>query len=213
MQSGDLNGKVALVTGAPPGICRAVTNGLKGHGAVIATAQALENVAAIARAFDVAQRTHGPVAIVVHVLDSLPELNCMTELPLETYDRITHQLAKVPFFLLQQSARLVQPGGRVILVQPHETASIAHGGAVHAGAAAATQVYARVLTREVGARRITVNTVSASIDSEAGRKGASSRDTHDAEVDDLVALIIFLAGPDGRWINGQHLQSGSACLT
>jgi 3-oxoacyl-[acyl-carrier protein] reductase len=215
-------GKVALVTGSPAALCYDIADALDGRGVrtVVGVVgdrgesgscgasarEALEvPLAALptderefASLFDSAERAHGAVNIVVQVLEAAVEPARVTDLSLEAYDSITRQLARAPFFLLQQAARRLADGGKLILVQQQGKSGDASGGMAGLGAAAAVQVYARVLTRELGARGITVNTVS-----------TGSTATPD-EIARIVDLVNFLAGDDARWINGQRLQTSRA---
>lgn len=190
-----LEGKTALLAGAPAA-CQRIGSALAERGVrtVFGVLSADESEFGLAERFDSAEREHGSIGIVILFLEAVAESSRMTDLSLEAYDSITRRLARAPFFLLQQAARRLAVGGKVILVQQQATA-----GAASQGAADAVQVYARVLTRELGARGITVNTVS-----------AGDLTTHD-EAARAADLLRFLVGNDSRWINGQRLQTSGAC--
>ncbi|WP_118180456.1 SDR family oxidoreductase [Paraburkholderia phosphatilytica] len=188
-----LAGKVALLTGADAGLCRALADALKTEGAVPFVAGSVTAPAsawACAAPFDAAERAHGGVDIAIHVLAPLDEPTPLTELSLDQYDAIADALVKAPFFLLQQAARRVRDGGKVLVALAGT-----RNDAAHAGAAAAVQVFARVLTREIGARGITVNLVSA------------PAEAHEQGFTDLIRAVAFMAGPDGRWINAQTVRT------
>jgi 3-oxoacyl-[acyl-carrier protein] reductase len=151
-------------------------------------------------------------------MEPVQEWADVADLSLETYDAITQQAAKMPFFVLQQAALRVCTDGRLLLVMPDATLPAGFTGAAHAGAGAAAAVYLRVLAREVGSRGITVNAISRKPHEYTTGHASQPSTSADARVDrdrdhgmsgDIAALTAFLAGPDARWINGQILHVDS----
>lgn len=242
MQSHELDGKVALVTGAPHGIGGAISHALARCGAsvalnwpdgeadtgavseavadtrIVAVRSRRDDTSDIARMFDAAEHALGPLDIVINAMEPVQEWADVADLSLETYDAITQQAAKMPFFVLQQAALRVCTDGRLLLVMPDATLPAGFTGAAHAGAAAAAAVYLRVLAREVGSRGITVNAISRKPHEYTTGHASQPSTSADARVDrdrdhgmsgDIAALTAFLAGPDARWINGQILHVDS----
>ncbi|MCX4746112.1 SDR family oxidoreductase [Kitasatospora sp. NBC_01287] len=137
------------------------------------------------------------------------------------YDEMMAINAKAPFFTMQHAVRRLRDGGRIINLSTvttrwprvHESAYIA--------SKAALEQFSWVATRELGGRGITVNVVSPGpTDSGAGGMlQSATTDAIRAEVanqtplnrlglpTDIAAVVAFLAGPDGGWVNGQNIRA------
>lgn len=88
---------------------------------------------------------------------------------------------------------------------------------IQASSKGAIEQVARVLSRDLGARLITVNTVSPGfIDTDLTREIMSPhklqfvRNLHPQKrlglPSDIAPLVSFLAGPNSGWISGQNIQ-------
>ncbi|PVX85907.1 SDR family oxidoreductase [Paraburkholderia unamae] len=195
MQSTILSGKRVLVSGGSMTLRKSVAQGLIDEGAQVTNDTRACRDTPSPRAADLfgfATQQMGAVDIFVYLLTSIEEPERITDLTLEQYDFIVRERVKTPFFLLQQAAKHVSEHGRIVLVL---TANH-NAGVANAGADAAVRTFARVLTREIGARGITVNVVS------GGR----------TESCDVVSLVLLLTGEEGRWINGQTLVAAETAV-
>ncbi|QBR03646.1 SDR family oxidoreductase [Paraburkholderia pallida] len=196
MQPASLNGKRVLVSGGPPALCTRIAQGLIDEGAQVTSDMRARHDAAPTQSaedlFGSATQQLGAIDIFVYLLTPVDEPRRIADLTLEQYDSIVRERVKTPFFLLQQAAKHVSEQGRIVLVLPANDSA----GAASAGADAAVRTFARVLTREVGARGITVNVVS------SGRTESS----------DVISLVLFLISEEGRWINGQTLVASETAV-
>jgi 3-oxoacyl-[acyl-carrier protein] reductase len=236
-----LTGKVALVTGSSRGIGRSVAQQLASHGASVAVNyvagkdQAAEVVAAIertggkARAFQadmgriedirrIFQQTiehYGRLDIVVHsAAIFLP--NEILDVSEEEFDRSNALNFKGAFFTLQEAARLVQDQGRIIFISSSSTAMSVPRFSVYGGTKAAGEYFVRSLAKEIGARGITVNTVSAGFTytdmlpkDPAWRKfGAElSPFKRIGQPEEVAEVVAFLASDEARWVTGQNFRA------
>ena len=236
-----LQGKNALVTGSSCGIGRAIAERLAADGAAVVVnyarspQQAREVVdgikardgkalafqadvskpAEVRHLFDETEKQVGPLDIVVAnagVYLSKP----LVEYTEVDYDHLFNINTRGVFFTLQEAARRVRDGGRIIAVSTGGTKMPFANAALYLGSKAAVEQFVRSLAREMGPRNITANILSPGftdtdmLNSEEVRAlGASlspfNRIGTPQEVADVSA---FLASDAARWVTGQNLQAG-----
>jgi 3-oxoacyl-[acyl-carrier protein] reductase len=238
--SDQLQGKAALVTGASRGIGRAIAVGLAAHGARVVVnylkneAQAGEVVDAITgaggtsaaiqadlsrpaevtRLFDEAERTVGSLDIAVANAAGMME-KPLAECTEQDYDRIFDTNVKGVFFTLQEAARRLNDGGRIIATSTGGTRMFFPNQSLYLGSKGAVEQFVRALAGELGERGITVNTLSPGpTDTEMMQD--QHRDTiammspfrRIGQPDDVADVAVFLAGPAARWVTGQNIGAG-----
>jgi 3-oxoacyl-[acyl-carrier protein] reductase len=109
--------------------------------------------------------------------------------------------------------------GRIITISTLNTTVAAPGGSLYVGSKGAVEQFSAVAAKELGARGITVNTVSpGATDTELLRSTNPPEALERAALlsplgrigqpEDVADVVAFLAGPDGRWITGQNLHAG-----
>ncbi|WCT74482.1 SDR family oxidoreductase [Sphingomonas naphthae] len=242
-----LDGKRALVTGAATGIGRATAVALAAQGAaviincrdeaqcpqaeaVVAQIEAaggwakmvvadVEQVAAIRSLFAMALETCGGLDLVVSNAAGNAAIKPVADTSEAEYDRVTALNARSQFFVMQEAARALTNGGRIIVLSSSSVAGPYAGTAGYGGAKRAAEIHARVLAYEVAARGITVNIVAPGpTDTETMQ--AQTSPARKAEVakmiplgrlgkpDDIADVITFLASDGGRWMTGQIVQVG-----
>ncbi|WP_186270270.1 SDR family NAD(P)-dependent oxidoreductase [Burkholderia gladioli] len=119
--------------------------------------------------------------------------------------------------VIRAAARVLPEGGRIISVGSGVGTRVLFAGATdYAATKAAIVGYTRGAARDLGARGITVNVVQAGImdtDMAAGARDAlpsAVLDSHAirriAELDEVAAAIVFLAGPDAGYITGSVID-------
>ena len=173
------------------------------------------DVPTIRRLFDETISTFGRVDIVINnagVIVKKP----MLEVTEAEFDRSFAVNAKAAFFVMQEAARRISDGGRIINIGTTLLAATTASYGVYAGSKAPLEDFTRALAREIGKRGVTVNTVApgpidtafyhaqespqavayATNASVAGRLGA---------IDDIVPVIEFLASPRSQWVTAQTL--------
>ena len=142
------------------------------------------------------------------------------------FDHIVAVQLKGAFFLTQALLPLIADGGRIINLSSGLARFCTPGFAAYAMMKGGIEVFTRYLAKELGARRITANTVApGAIETDFG--GGLVRDNPQfnkgiAEAtalgraglpDDVGPMIAALLGHANRWVNGQRIEvSGGACL-
>ncbi|MCL6737754.1 SDR family oxidoreductase [Streptomyces neyagawaensis] len=248
---GVLTGRTALVTGASRGIGRGIAERLGRDGARVAVhygrneAAAKETVAAIEAAggsaftlgielglpgdaealWEEFDRHADGLDILVNnaaIGDSRP----IEEIDEEGYDRLFAVNVKAPLFLVKHGMPRLRDGGRVINISSGlaRTAAMPHNMA-YAMTKAALDVLSRDLSKVLGPRGITVNSVAPGLtttdntaeflSTEAGRAMAEEISAlgRVGAVDDITDVVAFLASDESRWVTGSWVDATGGSLT
>ena len=126
---------------------------------------------------------------------------------------------KGPFFLTQTLLPLVADGGRIVNISSGLTRIIYPGRIAYGAMKGAVEVMTRYMAKELGPRRIAVNTVAPGA-IQTDFSGGVVRDNpevarHVAEAtalgrpglpDDIGPMIASLLSEDNRWINAQRIE-------
>ena len=236
-----LKGKVAVVTGASRGIGRGiaerlakdgativvnytksageaekVVSGIKGQGGNAMAVQAdVSKVEDIRRLFQETKKVYGRLDILVNnagIFWAKPILET-TE---EEYDQMFAVNAKGQFFALQEAAKHMVEGGRIVNISTGGTKRAFPGISAYGGSKSALEFFTKVAAKELGPKHITVNTVSPGYTetdmlsdpqfrttgiqaSPLGRLGTPA---------DIAKVVAFIVSDDGGWITGDTIQAG-----
>ncbi|WP_031359674.1 SDR family NAD(P)-dependent oxidoreductase [Caballeronia sordidicola] len=235
-----LTEKVALVTGGSRGIGAAIAKRLAADGASVAVTYAKDASAAsgVVKAIEL----NGGKAIAIQAdaadvkaveaavektvatfgrLDVLVN-NAGTAIPktfedttLEEMDRVIDINIRGVFATTKAALKHLGDGGRIIMIgSAVGERAIAPGLVPYAATKAAVRMFTQALSREVGARGITVNNVQpgpidtdlnpASGDWAVPQKAATALDRY-GRVEEIAAMVAFIAGPESSYITGANL--------
>jgi NAD(P)-dependent dehydrogenase (short-subunit alcohol dehydrogenase family) len=137
----------------------------------------------------------------------------------ETFDKMVNIHLKGPFFLTQKLLPLLKDGGRIVNISSGLARFSLPGYAAYAMMKGGMEVMTRYLAKELGARKIAVNTVApGAIATDFG--GGRVRD--DKQINDMIAqqtalgrvglpediggMVAALLGDDNQWVNGQRIE-------
>lgn len=137
----------------------------------------------------------------------------------EDFDAAYRVHAKGPFFLTQTLLPLIAEGGRIVNISSGLTRFSYPGWIAYAAMKGAVEVMTRYMAKELGARRIAVNTVAPGA-IQTDFSGGMVRDNpdiahHIAEItalgrpglpDDIGPMIASLLSENNRWVNAQRIE-------
>jgi 3-oxoacyl-[acyl-carrier protein] reductase len=137
------------------------------------------------------------------------------ETTLEEMDRVIDINIRGVFATTQAALKHMKDGGRIIMIGSCVGERMMTPGLVpYSATKGAIKMFTQGLSREVGSRRITVNNVQpgpidtdlnpASGDWAAPQKAATALDRY-GSVDEVAALVSFVAGPESSYITGANL--------
>jgi NAD(P)-dependent dehydrogenase (short-subunit alcohol dehydrogenase family) len=136
------------------------------------------------------------------------------------FDELVNVHLKGTFFLTQTLLPLIADGGRILNVSSGLARFALPGYAAYASMKGAIEVLTRYLAKELGARRIAVNTLApGAIETDFG--GGVVRDNADVNAfvaaqtalgrvglpDDIGGVVAALLSKDSGWINGQRIEA------
>jgi NAD(P)-dependent dehydrogenase (short-subunit alcohol dehydrogenase family) len=124
------------------------------------------------------------------------------------------------FFLTQKLLPLLKDGGRIVNISSGLTRMTFPGSAAYASMKGAVEILTRYLAKELGGRRIAVNTVAPGAIA-TDFSGGMVRDNPDlnkrvadmtalgraGEPDDIGPMIAALLADDNRWVNAQRIEA------
>lgn len=239
----DLTGKVALITGSARNMGRAFALSLAARGSDIVvhhhadssaadaeetarlvkengvraliTSGDLSDASAVETVFASAKDAFGRIDIVINnagVVIKKPFAK-VTE---EDFDRAFGINTKAAFFAMQQAAKYIEDGGRIINMGTTLLGATTGMYGLYAGSKAPLEDFSRALAKEIGNRGVTVNVVAPGPINTAFFNGEETEQSTAylsnmsvagrlGEITDIVPLIDFLASDSSQWVTAQTL--------
>jgi 3-oxoacyl-[acyl-carrier protein] reductase len=137
------------------------------------------------------------------------------ETTLEEMDRVIDINVRGVFVATQAALKHMNDGGRIIMIGSAVGERVLTPGLVpYSATKGAVKIFTQALSREVGSRGITVNNVQpgpidtdlnpATGDWSAPQKAATALNRY-GHVDEIAAMVAFVAGPESSYITGANL--------
>ncbi len=138
----------------------------------------------------------------------------------EQFDSLMNVHLKGTFFLVKELLPLIKDGGKILNVSSGLTRFTLSGYAAYAAMKGGIEVFTRYLAKELGPRKITVNTIApGAIETDFG--GGAVRDNTEVNKfiasqtilervgipDDIGGAITMLLSPESGWINAQRIEA------
>jgi len=240
---GKLSGKVAVVTGASKGIGAAIAKHFAAEGAAVVVNYSASKDAADRVVADIKQNGGRAVAVRADLskpaevnqlfaetkknfdkLDILVnnagvyEFASLEEITPEHYHKIFDLNVLGLLLATQEAAKLMTSGGSIINISSVAATSAPPSTAVYSGTKAAVVAITGALAKELGPRKIRVNSINpgmvltegfraAGIDESDFRKQTEAQTPlgRIGQPQDIAPAAVFLASNDSAWITGETL--------
>jgi 3-oxoacyl-[acyl-carrier protein] reductase len=241
---GKLTNKVAVVTGASKGIGAAIARHLAAEGASVvvnyrsskegadrvvegiinaggnamAVSADVSSESEIAKLFDQTKKKYGRVDILINNA-GVYAFGPVESVTAEAYHR-EHNLNVLGLLLTTQAALPLFPetGGSIVNIGSRVSSVAPAGSTVSAGSKAAVDAITKSLAKELGPRKIRVNSINPGVVMTEGFISAGLADSEMeknnvaltplgriGQPDDIAPPVVFLASEDARWITGETI--------
>ena len=249
MAEGFLKGKTAVVTGAAWNLGRAFAEMLARQGASVAVhyhgeqarADAEETASLVSRAgseaelvaadltdtkqvralFDRTMTRFGCLDVLLNTVGMIIK-KPFIEISEAEYDTIFAVNAKSVFFSMQEAARRMSDGGRIVNVATSILGMSTGYYAIYAGSKAPIEHFTRALAKELMDRGIAVNTIApGALDTSFFYPAETAESVQIIKqwtgglgsVQDVVPLVEFLVSPGAKWLTGQTIFVNGGVVT
>jgi 3-oxoacyl-[acyl-carrier protein] reductase len=191
-------------------------------GRALAVKADVSDPGAVRGLFDAAEAAFGGVDVLVNNA-GIMRLTPIAETDDASFERMVAVNLKGTFNGLREAAKRLRRGGRIISFSTSVVGLRLETYGVYAATKAAVETLSAILAKELRGRAITVNAVapgptatdlfldgkSPELIERMARMNPLERLATPA---DIAAVVAFLAGPDGAWINGQTLRANGGLI-
>lgn len=176
----------------------------------------------MAALFDRAEGEFGGVDVVVNSAGRMA-LSTIADLDLRTLDDLHRTNIRGTFVVAQQAARRLRDGGSFVGLSTSVVATQFAAYGAYVASKAAVEAITLILARELRGRDITVNTVAPGPTATELFLDGKTQEQIDALAkspplerlgtpEDIAAVVAFLTGPGGRWVNGQVIRANGGMV-
>jgi 3-oxoacyl-[acyl-carrier protein] reductase len=241
---GSLTEKVAIVTGASSGIgsaiaerlaqegatvvvnygksagkAKAVVAGIESKGGKAVALQAdMSRIAEIRRLVRETVQRFGRLDILVNNAGMALE-KPLVETTEQEFDEIFALNAKGPYFAMQEAARVIERGGRIVNISSGGTHLGFPGGTAYLGTKGALEQFTKGLAHELASKSVTVNAVLPGTtdtvmlwDSlrEVGAQMSPFKRLGTPK--DIADVVVFVVTDQARWLTGQTIHASGGVV-
>ncbi|WP_328834082.1 SDR family oxidoreductase [Streptomyces sp. NBC_00252] len=186
-------------------------------GTAVAHSGDIAEPAEMAEVFDAAEARFGGIDVVVNTA-GIMLLAPLAEMEPDDFDRMHRVNVRGTFVVSRLAARRLRPGGSLINFSTSVTRLQQPGYGGYAATKGAVEAMTLILARELRGRDVTVNAVApgptatplfveGKSEELIAKIAAAAPLERLGTPQDIAEAVAFLAGPGGRWINGQVLFS------
>ncbi|MET9149657.1 SDR family oxidoreductase [Streptomyces griseoflavus] len=176
----------------------------------------------VAALFDRAEAEYGGVDVVVNAAGRM-ELSPVADLDLAVLDAVHRTNIRGAFVVAQQAARRLRAGGSFVAFSSSVVGTQFPAYGAYAASKGAVEAMTLILARELRGRDVTVNTVApgptatdmfltGKTPEQIDRLAMTPPLERLGTPDDIAAVVAFLTGPAGRWVNGQVLRANGGMV-
>jgi 3-oxoacyl-[acyl-carrier protein] reductase len=182
----------------------------------------ISDAAQVARMFLSAETVFGGVDVLVNNA-GIMQLATIGDSDDALFDRLVAVNLKGTFNTLREASKRLRDGGRIINFSSSVVGLLQPTYGVYAATKAAVEAMTSILAKELRGRTITVNSVAPGPTATKLFLNGKPQDVIDhlaklaplerlGQPEDIAAVVAFLAGPDGAWINGQTLRANGGII-
>ena len=241
-----LNQKVAIVTGASNGIGRAIAERLAQDGATVVvnygksadkakqvvagiearggkalTVQAdMSKVGDVGRLVKDTVKQFGRLDILVNNAGMFM-YKPLLETTEEEFDDMFALNTKGPYFALQEAAKVIKEGGRIVNISTDGTHLGFAGATAYLGSKGALEQFTKGLAHELASKGVTVNTVSPGYTDtdmlpadpafrQIGEQASPLKRLGTPQ--DIADVVAFVVSEEARWLTGQNIHTGGGVV-
>jgi 3-oxoacyl-[acyl-carrier protein] reductase len=191
-------------------------------GRAVAAQADVSHPAAFAHMFDMAETAFGGVDVLVNnagIMTSAKIADSSDEL----FDRQIAINLKGSFNGMREAGKRLRDGGRIVNFSTSVVGTKLETYGVYAATKAAVETMTTILSKEMRGRSITVNAIapgptstdmflSGKSDALIERLAKTNPFERLGTPEDIAAVVSFLVGPDGGWINGQVIRANGGMV-
>jgi 3-oxoacyl-[acyl-carrier protein] reductase len=240
------NRKIAVVTGASDGIGRAIAERLARDGAMVVVnyGKSAEKAKAVVAGIEAGggrgvaiQADMGKISdvrrLITSTISQFGRLDILVnnagiflykpliETTEEEFDRMFAINAKGPYFALQEAAKVITEGGRIVNISTGGTELGLPGATAYLGSKGALEQFTKGLAHELSPKGVTVNTVSPGYTNTAmlpadptfrqmGKEASPFKRLGTPE--DIADVVAFVISEEARWLTGQTIHASGGVV-
>ena len=193
-------------------------------GQAIAVQANVADAAEVQALFDAAVAAFGGVDVLVNNAGIMPPtLPTLADTDDATFDSLFAINVKGSFNTMRQAAARLRHGGSVVNFSSSVMGLALPGYSIYGASKAAIETMTTIFAKELRGKNITVNAVAPGPTATDLFLNGKTEETIErmrkmaplerlGTPDDIAAAVAFLAGPDGRWVNGQTLRANGGLV-